>query len=54
MCTIKQEATIIQETLGFLLQVWKVKKAFKIYIFWKGITPTFMVSVSICLWDTCA
>lgn len=35
----------------FLSQVWKVKKAFKIYIFWKGLTPSFMVRAGVRLWD---
>lgn len=28
-------------------QVWKVKKAFKIQIFWKGGKPTFLVGVNV-------
>lgn len=37
---------LIPAGIGSLIEVWKVKKAFKIYIFWKGITPTFMFGKS--------
>ncbi|XP_060798622.1 lipid scramblase CLPTM1L isoform X2 [Neoarius graeffei] len=37
---------LIPAGIGSLIEVWKVKKAFKIYIFWKGLTPTFMFGKS--------
>ncbi|KAF4073749.1 hypothetical protein AMELA_G00246920 [Ameiurus melas] len=37
---------LIPAGVGSLIEVWKVKKAFKIYIFWKGLTPTFMFGKS--------
>ncbi|XP_046690195.1 cleft lip and palate transmembrane protein 1-like protein isoform X2 [Silurus meridionalis] len=37
---------LIPAGIGSLIEVWKVKKAFKIYIFWKGFTPTFMFGKS--------
>ncbi|KAK3511803.1 hypothetical protein QTP70_023184 [Hemibagrus guttatus] len=37
---------LIPAGIGSLIEVWKVKKAFKIYIFWKGITPTLMFGKS--------
>lgn len=37
-----------------LFQVWKVKKAFKIHVIWRGLTPTFLVNLycffSVVLW----
>lgn len=37
-----------------LFQVWKVKKAFKIHVIWRGLTPTFLVNLycffSLVLW----
>lgn len=33
----------------FLLQVWKVKKALKIQVLWKGGKPTFLVGVCGCV-----
>ncbi|XP_026785846.3 lipid scramblase CLPTM1L isoform X1 [Pangasianodon hypophthalmus] len=37
---------LIPAGIGSLIEVWKVKKAFKIFIFWKGLTPTFMFGKS--------
>lgn len=28
-----------------VFQVWKVKKAFKIHVIWRGLTPTFLVNL---------
>uniref|UniRef100_A0A673GD90 Lipid scramblase CLPTM1L n=1 Tax=Sinocyclocheilus rhinocerous TaxID=307959 RepID=A0A673GD90_9TELE len=28
--------------IGSLIEVWKVKKAFKIHVIWRGLTPTFL------------
>uniref|UniRef100_A0A673LLZ1 Lipid scramblase CLPTM1L n=1 Tax=Sinocyclocheilus rhinocerous TaxID=307959 RepID=A0A673LLZ1_9TELE len=30
--------------IGSLIEVWKVKKAFKIHVVWRGLTPTFLVN----------
>lgn len=29
-----------------VFQVWKVKKAFKIHVIWRGLTPTFLVNLT--------
>lgn len=37
---------LIPAGIGSLIEVWKVKKAFKIYVIWKGIKPAFMFGKS--------
>ncbi|KAL0961938.1 hypothetical protein UPYG_G00333600 [Umbra pygmaea] len=37
---------LIPAGIGSLIEVWKVKKAFKIQIFWKGVRPTFIFGKS--------
>uniref|UniRef100_A0A674EPX3 Lipid scramblase CLPTM1L n=1 Tax=Salmo trutta TaxID=8032 RepID=A0A674EPX3_SALTR len=34
---------LIPAGIGSLIEVWKVKKAFKIQIIWKGVRPTFII-----------
>uniref|UniRef100_A0A4W5Q5C4 Lipid scramblase CLPTM1L n=1 Tax=Hucho hucho TaxID=62062 RepID=A0A4W5Q5C4_9TELE len=36
---------LIPAGVGSMIEVWKVKKAFKIQIIWKGVKPTFIVSL---------
>lgn len=33
---------LIPAGIGSLIEVWKVKKAFKIHVIWRGLTPTFL------------
>ncbi|XP_039534367.1 cleft lip and palate transmembrane protein 1-like protein [Pimephales promelas] len=33
---------LIPAGVGSLIEVWKVKKAFKIHVIWRGLTPTFL------------
>uniref|UniRef100_A0A8B9KK02 Lipid scramblase CLPTM1L n=1 Tax=Astyanax mexicanus TaxID=7994 RepID=A0A8B9KK02_ASTMX len=37
---------LIPAGIGSLIEVWKVKKAFKIYVIWKGVKPAFMFGKS--------
>ncbi|XP_062846865.1 lipid scramblase CLPTM1L [Trichomycterus rosablanca] len=37
---------LIPAGIGSLIEMWKVKKAFKIFIIWKSVTPTFMFGKS--------
>lgn len=37
---------VIVDVMLIFCQVWKVKKAFKIQVFWKGGKPTFLVGSS--------
>uniref|UniRef100_A0A1A8MLD1 Lipid scramblase CLPTM1L n=1 Tax=Nothobranchius pienaari TaxID=704102 RepID=A0A1A8MLD1_9TELE len=34
---------LVPAGIGSIIEVWKVKKAFKIHVFWKGGRPTFLV-----------
>lgn len=50
-CVLVVDCTMSSRRLTGLsvpLQVWKVKKAFKIQVIWKGVKPTFIVSL-VCL-----
>uniref|UniRef100_A0A7N6B1Z5 Lipid scramblase CLPTM1L n=1 Tax=Anabas testudineus TaxID=64144 RepID=A0A7N6B1Z5_ANATE len=38
---------LIPAGIGSMIEVWKVKKAFKIQVFWKGGKPTFLVGASV-------
>uniref|UniRef100_A0A669CH10 Lipid scramblase CLPTM1L n=1 Tax=Oreochromis niloticus TaxID=8128 RepID=A0A669CH10_ORENI len=38
---------LIPAGIGSMIEVWKVKKAFKIQVFWKGGKPTFLVCVHV-------
>lgn len=33
---------LVPAGIGSLIEVWKVKKAFKIHVIWRGLTPTFL------------
>uniref|UniRef100_A0A8C1BCW9 Lipid scramblase CLPTM1L n=1 Tax=Cyprinus carpio carpio TaxID=630221 RepID=A0A8C1BCW9_CYPCA len=35
---------LVPAGIGSLIEVWKVKKAFKIHVIWRGLTPTFLVN----------
>uniref|UniRef100_A0A8C1BD57 Lipid scramblase CLPTM1L n=1 Tax=Cyprinus carpio carpio TaxID=630221 RepID=A0A8C1BD57_CYPCA len=41
---------LVPAGIGSLIEVWKVKKAFKIHVIWRGLTPTFLVNSFLGSW----